>query len=251
MILNSDERINEINENLRLIEKANGLTFGTDAYLLASFLPCRSRHIGVELGSGTGVVSLLALSRNKCLRIYGIEIQESFCELSERNASLNGFSERFGVICRNVTQISPSDTAGEVDFVFSNPPYMTAGSGKANENDEKNIARHEVYADIGDFCACAKRLLKHGGYFYCVYRPDRLIDLLCALRQNDLEPKRIVFVHSNTQSAPSLALVQAKKGAKSGLTIEKPIYIYNDGTTEYTDRYKKIYENCSLESENE
>ena len=103
------------------------------------------------------------------------------------------------------------------------------------------------YAKIDDFCACANRILKHGGYFYVVYRPDRLIDLICALRDNNLEPKRVAFIHSNTGSAPSLALIQAKKGGKSGFTIESPIYIYKDGTTEYTDRYKKIYENCRHE----
>ena len=39
MILKENERINEINENLRLIEDKNSLTFGTDAYLLSAFLP--------------------------------------------------------------------------------------------------------------------------------------------------------------------------------------------------------------------
>lgn len=251
MILNNDERINEINESLRLIEIADGLTFGTDAYLLASFLPRRSRLKGVELGSGSGVVAFLALSRKKCAHVYGIEVQERFCELSKRNAILNGFDEQFTVINKNVVDALPSDTDGEVDFVFSNPPYMKADSGKANELDEKNIARHEVCARIDDFCACAKRILKHGGSFYVVYRPDRLCDLIFALRSNSLEPKRLVFIHSNTRSSPSLVLIQAKKGGKSGLIIDSPIYIYNDGTTTYTSRYASIYENCSLEIENE
>lgn len=251
MILNNDERINEINESLRLIESENGLTFGTDAYLLASFLPKRSRLTYAELGLGTGVVSLLALSRKKCAHVYGIEVQERFCSIAKRNIELNGFEGRLDVICKNVCEVRACDCGGEVDIVFSNPPYMKNDSGRANESDEKNIARHEVYAKIDDFCACANRILKHGGYFYVVYRPDRLIDLICALRDNNLEPKRVAFIHSNTGSAPSLALIQAKKGGKSGFTIESPIYIYKDGTTEYTDRYKKIYENCSLESENE
>ncbi len=251
MILNNDERINEINENLKLIELSDGLTFGTDAYLLASFLPRRSKLKGIELGSGTGVVSFLALSRKKCAHVYGIEIQERFCELSRRNAVLNGFEGAFTPINKNVTDILPSDTDGEVDFAFSNPPYMRVDSGKANELDKKNIARHEVCASIDDFCACAKRVLKHGGSFYVVYRPDRLCDLIFALRSNNLEPKRLIFIHSNTHSSPSLALIQAKKGGKGGLIIDAPIYIYENGTTTYTSRYARIYENCSLEIENE
>ena len=251
MILNDNERINDINESLKLIERVNGLVFGTDAYLLSAFLPARSKLVGVELGVGTGVVSLLALSRKKCRHVYGIEVQEDFCELSKRNAALNGFENQFSVINKNVRDVSPSDFNGEVDFVFSNPPYMKSDSGRANEFEEKNIARHEICADINDFCACAKRILKHGGNFYVVYRPDRMADLIFALKSNDLEPKRIAFIHPNSSTPPSLMLVSAKRGAKSGLVIEKPIYIYKDGSTEYTDIYSKIYETCSLEFKNE
>ena len=245
--MNKNERINEINENLRLIERTDGLVFGTDAYLLSAFLPKRSTLIGAELGAGTGVISLLALSKNKCKHVYGIEIQEDFSRLSERNAELNGFSDRFTIINKNVNDCTCVDTFKEVDFVFSNPPYMKVSSGKANENDEKNIARHEVCANIYDFCACAKRILKHGGNFYIVYRPDRMIDLISALRNNNFEPKKIIFIHPNSTTPPSLILVSAKLGAKSGLIIPKPVFIYKDGTTEYTEEYENIYKNCSLE----
>jgi tRNA1(Val) A37 N6-methylase TrmN6 len=42
-------------------------------------------------------------------------------------------------------------------------------------------------------------------------------------------------------------LIQGKKGGKGGLIIDKPIYIYKDGTTEYTEEFVKIYENCEIE----
>ena len=247
MMLKENERINKINENLSLIEKENGLTFGTDAYLLSAMLPRRSKLVGVELGSGTGVISLLALAKGKCKHIYGIEVQEDFCELSKRNASLNGLEDKLSIINKNVKDVGILDTQGEVDFVFSNPPYMTVGSGKANECEEKNIARHEVCGDIGDFCACAKRLLKHGGNFYVVYRPDRLADLIYALKSNNLEPKRLSLIYPNSSTAPCLLLICAKLGAKSGMVMGEPIFIYKDGTTEYTEQYAGIYEKCELE----
>ncbi|MBE6624459.1 MAG: methyltransferase domain-containing protein [Ruminococcaceae bacterium] len=249
MILNNDERINEINENLKLIEKKDGLVFGTDAYLLSAILPSRSRHRGAELGAGTGVVSLLALTKKKCAHIYGIEVQESFAELCKRNATLNSLDASFTVINKNVRDITSHDTEGELDFVFSNPPYMKSTSGKANESVQKNIARHEIEGDISDFCACAKRLLKHGGDFYVVYRPDRLSDLIFALKSNNLEPKRLTFIYPNSTTPPCLLLISAKLGAKSGMIVDEPIFIYRDGTNEYTERYAQIYEKCSLELE--
>ena len=65
-MLNENERINIINEDLQLIENKNSLTFGTDAYFLSAYLPRRSKAIGVELGVGSGVISLLALTKKKC-----------------------------------------------------------------------------------------------------------------------------------------------------------------------------------------
>ena len=242
-----EERINIINEDLKLIEDKNSLTFGTDAYLLSAYLPKRSTSVGVELGIGSGAISLLVLTKKKCQGVYGIEVQEQIAEIAKRNASINSLSDKFTVIAKDLRNVSAKDLGSEVDFVFSNPPYMKATSGKLNENEHKNASRHEIFGDINDFCACAKRLLKHGGSFYVVYRPDRLIDLLYSLRSNNLEPKRITFIHSNTNTPPSLLLISAKLGGKSGLIIDKPVYIYKDGTNEYTEQFKKIYDTCSFE----
>ena len=247
MELFENERINEINENLKLIEKKDSLTFGTDAYLLSAYLPKRQKLIGVELGCGSGVISLLALTKEKCQHVYGIEVQEDIASVARRNSELNTLSQAFSVINKDLRDVNISDVKNEVDFVFSNPPYMKDDSGKANESDFKNISRHEVCGDINDFCKCAKLLLKHGGSFYVVYRPDRMIDLISAMRNNGIEPKRLTFIHANTHTPPSLLLIQGKKGAKGGLVIDKPIFIYKDGTTEYTGEFSRIYENCEIE----
>ena len=246
-MIKDDERINEINESLRLIEKKDGLVFGTDAYLLSAYLPKREKLVGAELGCGTGVISLLAIARKKCRYVYAFEVQKEFCDLTARNVTLNGFDEKITVINKNVKDATPMDTEKEVDFVFSNPPYMKADSGKANEKEEKNIARHEICGDINDFCVCAKKLLKHGGNFYVVYRPDRMADLIFALKSNGLEPKKITYIYPNTTTPPCLMLVCAKLGGKSGLVIDEPLFIYKDNSLTYTDKFAKIYENCSME----
>ena len=247
MNLYENERINIINESLSLIENQNSLTFGTDAYLLSAYLPKKSHAVCAELGVGSGVISLLALTKKKCQHVYGFEVQESIADISRRNAALNNLEQKFTVINKDLRLASITDTEKEVDFVFSNPPYMKRDSGKQNENENKNASRHEIFGEINDFCVCAKKLLKHGGDFFVVYRPDRMIDLLCALRNNNLEPKRLTFIHPNSSTPPSLLLVSAKLGGKSGLIIDKPVYIYKDGTQEYTEQFKKIYETCSFE----
>ena len=246
-ILLENEKMTEVNENLKLIQKKNGLTFGTDAFLLASFIKAQRNGIAVELGGGTGIVSLLCASREKFKTIYCAEIQNDFANVISRNAELNLLDKKVISLCKDIRELKSSDVGCEVDTVFSNPPYMKIDSGKRNEHDEKFIARHEVCGNIGDFCACAKRLLKHGGLFYCVWRPDRLTDLICAMRENSLEPKEMCFVHANTKSAPSIVLVKAKKGAAASVVIDEPLFLNLDNDPKLlTERAKKIYEDCNF-----
>ena len=245
--IKDDERLDEVNENIKLIQKTNGLTFGTDAYLLAAYMYSNCGGLAVELGGGTGIISLLAASRKRFDKISIVEIQDDYAELINRNTELNGMKEKLDVICKDVRHLKATDIGKEADVVFSNPPYMKTESGKRNECDGKYIARHEVFGSIDDFCAAAYRLLKFGGKFYVVYRPDRLIDLVDSLRKNRLEPKKMTFVQSDTQSAPSMVLIEAKKGASPSLALTKNLLIYKDNSRNISEDTEKIYESCSFE----
>ena len=240
------ERLDEVNESLKLLQKNDGLTFGTDASLLAAYMYANKSGHAVELGGGTGIISLLAASRARFEKISVAEIQSYYAELIERNIALNEMSDKLNVVCKDVRELCPADFGGEVEAVFSNPPYMKTESGKRNESEGKYIARHEVFGGIDDFCAAAYRLLKFGGRFYVVYRPDRLIDLIDALRRNRLEPKKMTFVQGDTKTAPSMVLIEAKKGSSSSLTLTRPLVMYKEGTREMSDDAAKIYENCSF-----
>lgn len=243
-----NERIDKVNENLTLIQKKDGLTFGTDAFLLASFIKNTPTKKAAELGSGTGIISLLLAERNKLSNIYAIEIQKDFADLTERNTHINGLDSKITTVNANVTSIKASDIGGEVDVVFTNPPYMKTDSGKRNDSDAKYIARHEVCGDINDFCKAGFRLLKHGGKFYVVWRPDRLCDLFFALRSNRLEPKTITFIHADTQSEPSMVLVSATKGGASGAKVTAPLILHTDADhKQMSDRASKIYDTLSFD----
>lgn len=246
------EKIIKINDQLTLIQKVNGLTFGTDAYLLSAFARGGAKQNCADLGSGTGVIPLLLAQRGRFKRIFAVEIQKDFAILTERNAEQNGLGDIITPICADVRELRATDIGCELDAVTANPPYMKIDSGKRNEHDEKFIARHEVYGDIGDFCACAYRLLKHGGKFYTVWRPDRLCDLLYSLRENKLEPKRIVFVHATAESEPSMVLIQSTKGAASGAIVTRPLILHANAEDAkngvLSPDAERIYETCSFDS---
>ena len=255
MELRENETLHEVNEHIKLIQNPDGLTFGTDAYLLSAFVRPKGRAVAVDLGSGTGIIPLLCLARNKAARFTAVEIQPSFCDLITRNADLNGMADRLTALSADVREIKADTVGGEVDIVTSNPPYMAPASGARNETDEKYIARHEVCGGITDFCAAAGRLLKHGGRFYCVFRPERLADLFAGLRAAHLEPKRMTVVQATYAAPPSVVLVEAVKYAAPALLVTPPLCLWEADPQRpekpaeplvQTADAAYIYENCGF-----
>ena len=237
------ERVDYVNDSLKLIQKTDGLTFGTDALLLAGYVSGKYKN-ALEIGGGTGIISMLLLTRNKAENAIAVEVQEEFAELIDRNAELNGLTHR---LQSKLCDIRDFKTDEHFDLIYTNPPYMKTTSGRANEMDKKNIARHEVCGDIKDFTLAAKRLLKYGGTFAAVYRPDRLVDLIVAMREAKIEPKRITFVHADTESESSMVLIEGKAGGKSGAILTRPLIIYKEKNhSEYTEDMKYIMENGSF-----
>ncbi len=249
-LLREGERIDEVNEKIRLIQKKDGLTFGTDAYMLAAFVRLEAGAHAADLGSGTGIVSLLLASKEKLGHICAIEIQPEFADLGRRNIEINGFEPKITQLCADIREIKPAALGGELDVVLANPPYMRQGHGKRCQNDMKSIARHEENGSISDFCAAAARLLRYGGKFYTVFRPDRLADLMYALRSNKLEPKRMTFVYPDAGASPSIVLVESRLGGSPSLDLTPPLIIYRDGPDVrprvYTDRAAAVYDTCML-----
>ena len=241
LILYVMERIDIVNEDIKLIQNLSGLTYGTDALLLSAFVRRCPRGRAAEFGAGTGIVSLLCAKRAKFNRIYAVEIQETYASLCRRNVEVNHFGEMIETVAADVREVSPASFGGSLDAVFSNPPYIKLGAGITNANEGKAIARHEIFGQVSDFCAAASRLLKHGGSFYVVYRPDRLDDLLMALNQHALSPKRLIMVYADESHKACLVLIEAVKGGGAGIFVTKPLFIKTGDQDSYDMKW--IYEN--------
>ena len=238
------ETITKVNSDITLIQNPNGLTFGTDALLLSAYVRRSPYANAAEFGAGSGIISLLLAKREKLRHIDAVEIQPEYHSITDRNISLNGLDDKISAVRTDIRELS-----GSYDVIFSNPPYMKTDCGKRNEDDGKYIARHVVCGSIADFCGSAGRALKFGGIFYCVYRPDRAIDLICAMRNAGIEPKRITFVYPTSGHKPSLMLTEGKRGAGAGVIVTKPLIIYKDDSGNMTDSMKYIYENGDFEDE--
>lgn len=230
--LEKNERLDVVNYNLSLIQKTDGLTFGTDALLLASYIR-KTKGKGLELGSGSGIISLLLATRQKCPHILAAEIQPDYAALTRRNVALNSLEDKISVVNADVRDTSLLGEAGSYDLVFTNPPYMTATSGLSCKTDAKSIARHELFGEVDDFIATAARMLKYGGSFYIVLRPDRATDFFAACRREALEPKRFTAVFARQDLPPSMFLAECKRGGKPGLTFTRPLLLSEEADVSY------------------
>lgn len=211
----------------------------TDSFLLGAFPKLRRRDRVCDLGAGTGLLGLLLLAREPSLRLTNIELQKASHDLSLRNAALNGLDSQITCLHSDLRDMSQLPPAGSFDLVVSNPPYFPADSGLVSPHTPRGNARSEITCTLEDICTAAARLLQYGGRFAVVFRPDRLVDLIDTLRRHHLEPKRLRFVQNTAAAAPSLLLLEAKKGGHSGLTAEKPLLHYIDGTE--SEEWQHIY----------
>lgn len=241
--LAAGERLHEINESLRLVEREGTLAFGTDAYLLYAFMRPAARATAIELGCGNGAVSLLAAARGRFAHIHAVEIQGEMTALAARNVALNGLSEKVTVHHADARRLTPALFGGEAEIVFANPPYMRTDSGFASPSTAKQIARHECEGGIFEFAAAAAKCVKYGGLFYTVYRPDRAESLFAALRENGFAPKRMLLVQDHPAAAPSIMLTEAKRGAAEGLSLLPPLILHTvSGDTALSPRAQRVYD---------
>ncbi|WP_407382536.1 tRNA1(Val) (adenine(37)-N6)-methyltransferase [Ruminococcus sp.] len=219
--------------------------FSTDTILLAHFAAVKDGERVAELGTGCGTIPLLLIRDRMPKRIIALDIQEEAIALLQKSIAHN---QQNGIVGASLIHpvlgdIKDTDAylkAGETDVVICNPPYKLPGSGLTNPDRSKVIARHETACTLEDICRAARRLLRFGGRFVICQRPERLTDVLTALREHDLEPKRLRMVQGRADKAPKLFLCEAKRGARPGYMDVLPALIVEDASG-FTDEMKQIY----------
>ena len=211
---------------------------GTDSFLLSALPRLKPGLKVCDLGSGTGLLGLLLLQRQNDLTVTGVERLDRAADLADRCAEENGLAHRLSTVRGDLRQIRQLLPANGFDLVVSNPPYFSTAGGKLASSPALQAARAELTCTPEDLCTAAAWLLRWGGSFCLVHRPERLTDLLCALRSAALEPKRLRTVVKRPEAAPSLVLIEARRGGKPGLTLEAPLILQTpDGSpTEELDR---------------
>ncbi len=210
----------------------------TDSVLLGHFPSLAGVNRAMDLGCGSGVLGLILAARSEKIRVDMVEIDPAAAAVCAENVAKNGLFGRLRVLNRDLRSLTEREV-GRPQLIVSNPPYYPVGAGTAPEEGRRR-AREERDCTLSDLARTAFRLLGDGGRMALVYPCGRLAEALRTLSETGLEPKRLRLVQARPDSAPSVALIECRRGGKPGVRVEPVLILKNpDGTD--TAEVQKIY----------
>ncbi len=238
------EVINELlgYPNIKIIQETEAFNFSLDSMILADFVTIKkSMKKIVDLGTGNAPIPLYLTLRTQS-EIIGVEIQKNSYDLALKSVMLNNKQDQITLLNDDIRGINKKIGMHEFDLVICNPPFFKYHeSSNICKNDYKTIARHEVMLNLDELCREANLLLKNGATFAMVHRPDRLSDIMSALKENGFDPKRIRLVYPKENKNANHILIEAKKTMQiGGLKVLPPLIIHNDDAS-HTDEILKVY----------
>lgn len=239
-LLPGEELHQLIEDKLYILQKQDQFRFGIDSVLLANWVKVRRRDKVVDLGTGSGIITLLLAFKQNPKEILGIEIQEQMAALAKRSVILNELEAQVDILHYDLRLIKEVKLPNCFSLAISNPPYFPKGSGAINPTDAKAIARHEIYCTIKDLVDAAAFLVGTGGKFAMIHRAERIPEIFQRLMEKRFEIKRMRLIQPRINQEPNLVLIESIKDGKPGLKIEPNLVIYDENGN-YTDDVQKMY----------
>ena len=216
--IKENERVDDLLVNgLKIIQNPFAFCFGCDAVELANFVTGGCKDKAVDLGSGTGIITLL-LAGKKNIRCTGVEIQSDMADMSRRSIALNGLTNA-DIINAPMQRITEHIPPGSTTIVVCNPPYRKVGTGERQGSDSVALARHEIAVTLKEVVQTAKSLLSTGGSFYIIHQSQRLAEVMYECKSVGLEPKILQVLAPQNNKPPHLFMLKCTYGGAEGMTV--------------------------------
>lgn len=237
--LKPNEKIEDLQCNgLQLIQSSDEYRFTTDAVLLANFCNDVQGKLCVELGAGSGVISLLLAVKKRPRHVVAIELQPQLADMMQRSVTLNDLQETIDVVCDDMKNATSHVSCADV--VVCNPPYRRLGSGERQLKENLAICRHEIKCTLRDVIESASKVLNNRGSLYLVHQADRLCEIVTLCAEHNLAVKEILPVCPKPNTQPNLVLVRGVKAGNADCKLRAPMFV-TDEHGNYTPEAKAWY----------
>jgi tRNA1Val (adenine37-N6)-methyltransferase len=220
-----------------VIQSKNPLKVGTDSMLLGSFIDSTNANTALDIGAGTGVLSLMVLQKNPRLQLDAVEIHAEAAE----ECSLNFTNSPWGTSAKShAIDFLDFHPEKRYDLIFSNPPFYLDGlkSGDENIDQAKHISREQYEK----FICKTSDLLTENGRFYVIVPFDQLDYLLNIAKENQLYPLQKIIIHATEEKLNSRIILQFSKQVESLTQMEFTVRLKNGNyTSEYIELTKMYH----------
>ena len=204
---------------------------GTDGVLLGAWVNVLGENV-LDVGTGTGLISLMMAQRNDKVVIDAIDIDGDAVSQAKDNIYNSPFGNR--IKCWNASlQEFSSKVEKRYDVIVSNPPFFVQSLKSPNK--ERSLARHTDSLPIEDLIGLSASLLSQTGRISFIYPYDYKAELMKLAEEHNLSVSRITNVLPTFDSVPKRILIELAKEevlpTENDLIIEKERHVYSEGFT--------------------
>tara|TARA_Y100000590_G_scaffold424316_1_gene531037 strand:- start:1475 stop:2200 length:726 start_codon:yes stop_codon:yes gene_type:complete len=199
---------NFLDGKIKIYQPKNGYRAGLDAILLASSLKVFNKCKILDIGSGTGVISLFIASKYKNVEIVGIEKNFKYYSLSKKSLKINKLKSKIKFLHKDFKSIVNMKS----DIIVSNPPWFKKNSTYKSKNSLLNDAKIEsIKLDLW-----IKKVLinlNSKGEYYTIFPYRRIKEIINILKIH-FKSVEVYPLSSFKNKPPDKAIIFAKRSGK-------------------------------------
>jgi len=215
---------------------------GTDSVILGAWTSVDGVRKALDIGAGTGLLSLMIAQRCPLVQIDAVEIDEDAAGQAAENVSNSPFSGQITMHHAGFAQFANRYRGEGYDLIISNPPYYTDAFRPPESRRSK--ARHDDHLSLGELFARGTGLLNPQGILSLVLPADRESDCVELADQNGLAPCRLLHVIPLPGVAPTRICIEFSR-ERSAITKDA-LVIETGGRHMYSAEYINLTEDFYL-----